>query len=66
MTLTPDELAERVAERYDPDMIVEILGISSKQLIDAFLKNLLIKDTSLKMKKKLTRRSNLYAKEGTT
>ena len=43
MTLTPDELAERVAERYDPDMIVEILGISSRQLIDALFEEFIDK-----------------------
>ncbi len=43
MTLTPDELAERVAERYDPDMIVELLGISSRQLIDAFFEEFIDK-----------------------
>ena len=48
MTLTPDELAERVAERYDPDMIVEILGISSKQLIDAFFEEFIEKRDKFK------------------
>jgi|TARA_R100000479_G_C6331532_1_gene181658 hypothetical protein len=35
--LTPQELAERVAERYDPDLLVEILDLSSKQILDAFM-----------------------------
>ena len=37
MTLTPRELSERVAERYDPDFIVEILGLTSVQILEAFM-----------------------------
>lgn len=37
MTLTPRELSERVAERYDPDLIVEILGLTSTQILEAFM-----------------------------
>tara|TARA_R100001126_G_C4853399_1_gene163196 strand:- start:112 stop:285 length:174 start_codon:yes stop_codon:yes gene_type:complete len=48
MTLTPDELAERVAERYDPDIIVEVLGISSRQLIDAFFEEFIEKRDKFK------------------
>ncbi len=35
--LTPEELAERVAERYDPDFIVELLELTSRQLLEAFM-----------------------------
>lgn len=34
-------LKQRVAERYDPDYLVDILGISSEQLLDAFEDRLL-------------------------
>lgn len=37
LMLTPQELADRVAERYDPDLLVEILDLSSKQILDAFM-----------------------------
>ena len=37
MTLTPEELAERIAERYDPDFLIEILGITSQQILQAFM-----------------------------
>ena len=37
MILTPQELADRVAENYDPDLIVEMLELSSKQILDAFM-----------------------------
>ena len=37
MTLTPRELSERVAERCDPDLIVEILGLTSAQILEAFM-----------------------------
>jgi hypothetical protein len=40
MTLTPEELAERIAERYDPDFLVEVLGITSRQLLLAFMDEL--------------------------
>jgi hypothetical protein len=29
-------LKERVAERYDPDYLVDVLNISSEELVDAF------------------------------
>ena len=35
--LTPQELADRVAERYDPDLLVEVLELSSKEILDAFM-----------------------------
>ena len=37
MTLTADELVELIADRYDPDFIVEILDITSERLLYAFL-----------------------------
>ncbi len=37
MMLTPQELADRVAERYDPDLLVEILELSSIQILNAFM-----------------------------
>ena len=37
MTLTPQELAKKVAEKYDPDLLVELLNISSEQLLAAFI-----------------------------
>lgn len=30
------QLRERLAERYDPDYLVDILGITSEELLDAF------------------------------
>ena len=41
MTLTADEFAERVAEQYDPDFLVEILELSSEQLVYAFFEEIL-------------------------
>ena len=37
MILTPQELADRVTENYDPDLIVGMLELSSKQILDAFM-----------------------------
>lgn len=34
-------LKERVAERYDPDYLVDVLGISSEELLEAFEDKLL-------------------------
>jgi hypothetical protein len=34
--LTHDELMAEVANTYDPDLIVEILEISSEELLEAF------------------------------
>ncbi len=31
-----ETLKERVAERYDPDYLVDVLGITSDELLDAF------------------------------
>ena len=36
MKLSLALLKERVAERYDPDYLVDILGISSEELLEAF------------------------------
>lgn len=41
MTLTAEEFAERLAERYDPDLLVEILELSSEQIVYAFLEEIL-------------------------
>lgn len=29
-------LKERIAERYDPDYLVDVLGITSEELVEAF------------------------------
>lgn len=34
--VTIRELQERLAERYDPDEIVEVLDITSDELVEAF------------------------------
>lgn len=34
-------LKERIAERYDPDYIVDVLGITSEEILDAFEARLL-------------------------
>lgn len=34
--VTIRELQERLAERYDPDEIVEVLDIASDELVEAF------------------------------
>lgn len=34
-------LKARIAERYDPDYIVDVLGITSEQILDAFEARLL-------------------------
>lgn len=36
MSLTLEELKERIAERMDEDSILEILNIDSYQLVEAF------------------------------
>lgn len=35
------QLKERVADRYDPDYIVDVLGITSWELVEAFEDKLL-------------------------
>jgi len=37
MTLSSDELVERIADKYDPEFIVEILNITSEKILYAFL-----------------------------
>jgi len=34
--MTHDELSQYVAETFDPDLIVEILELTSEELLDAF------------------------------
>jgi hypothetical protein len=36
VTMTHDELSQYVAETFDPDLIVEILELTSEELLDAF------------------------------
>ena len=36
MTPLNDELLEYVSERYDPELVVEVLGISTKDILIAF------------------------------
>jgi len=36
MSLTFEEMKEKILERYDPDDILDILGLSSEQLVDRF------------------------------
>lgn len=36
MATTLKELQERLAERYDPDVLVELLDITSEELAEAF------------------------------
>ena len=36
MSLTLNEILERMANQFDPDMIVEELEISSEELLDVF------------------------------
>ena len=36
MKITLDVLKQRVAERYDPDYLVDVLDISSEELLEAF------------------------------
>ena len=39
MTLTANEFVDYIVDRYDPDLIVEILGLSSEQIVYAFLED---------------------------
>ncbi len=43
MTLTLEEIKERIGSQYDPDLIVEVLEISTEELLDAFEEKLLAK-----------------------
>jgi hypothetical protein len=36
MTPLNDELLEYVSERYDPELVVEVLGLSTKDILIAF------------------------------
>ena len=36
ITLTVEELKEKIADNYDPDLIVEVLQITTEELLDAF------------------------------
>lgn len=36
MTLTLTELHDKIAERYDPDIVLELLDISTEELLFAF------------------------------
>ncbi len=36
MSLTLAELKEKLAERYDPELLLEILEISSEDIVEAF------------------------------
>lgn len=36
MSLTIEELIEIVQEKYDPDLLIEILEITSEELLDRF------------------------------
>lgn len=36
MTFTLEELKEYIVEHYDPDEFVDILGISTEELVEAF------------------------------
>lgn len=38
-----DTLKERISERYDPDYLVDVLGITAEELLDAFEEKLLAK-----------------------
>lgn len=46
MTLTLKELKEHVTQRYDPDEVVEILDISTEELLEYF-------EDKLELKRKL-------------
>ena len=41
MTMTLDEIVVKISDRYDPDEVVEILNISTEELLSAFAQNLL-------------------------
>lgn len=41
MSLTVAELKERILQEYDPDDIIEILQLSSEELLDAFPEKML-------------------------
>lgn len=41
MKIDLSTLKERVAERYDPEYLVDVLGLSSEDILDAFEDKLL-------------------------
>ena len=43
MSLTLDEIKERLLHQYDPDDLLEALQISSEEILDRFEDKLLIK-----------------------
>ena len=43
MSLTLDEIKERLLQHYDPDDLLEALQISSEEILDRFEDKLLIK-----------------------
>lgn len=34
--MTKEELRERILAQYDPDQLVDLLGLTSEELLDAF------------------------------
>ena len=48
MALTLEEVKEQITDRYDPDLIVEVLEISTEELLDAFEEKLLLKQDKFK------------------
>jgi hypothetical protein len=47
MKISIDVLKQRVAERYDPDYLVDVLGITSEELLEAFESKLIEKRDEL-------------------
>ena len=41
MSATLEEIVVKISDRYDPDEVVEILNISTEELLSAFAQNLL-------------------------
>lgn len=37
MSLTREEIKERVVQEYDPDLLVEVLEITSEELLEFFM-----------------------------
>lgn len=46
--LTVEELKERVVETYDPELVVDVLQITTQELVDAFEDKLI--DNRIKFK----------------
>lgn len=34
--MTKEQLRERILQQYDPDQLVDLLGLTSEELLDAF------------------------------